>query len=184
MIFPVGGRILGVKFYTSNTTWTRPDNCTSIIVAAIGGGGGGGGFFQNGSSPSTGSSGGTTTFGSLISCSGGTGSNNRTNGTSGTASAGPYNLISPSASTKMANAINLFTYGAGGYGGYDQDVSSAYIDFRRTNVGGSGGFGLIMVKENLLNSYAITIGAGGAAGSGTGGEAGNAGAVLVIEFGG
>ena len=180
MIFPVGGRIIGMNFYVSNATWTRPENCTSIIVVAIGGGGGGSYVNSNGVIIS-GGSGSSTTFGSLITCTGGAGSSGNANGASGTASGGPFNIITPSASTKIANSFSIFTYGCGGFGVY----FSNDIGYRNTLKGGSGGFGLIYVKDGLLDSYAITVGSGGASGTGViNGESGNAGAVLVIEFGG
>jgi hypothetical protein len=185
MIFPVGGRILGIKFYISNTTWTRPENCTSIIVLAIGGGGGGYGFVTGGTH-NNGASGGATSFGSAVSCGGGGGglfnSGNGSNGSRGTVSTSS-NAIAVGGN-KFFNFIGFLGYGSGGMAGDSLGNRSVKRDFN----GGAGGFSVCFIKENLLDSYIVTIGAGGAGGAGSAapltGEAGAAGALMVIEFGG
>jgi hypothetical protein len=170
MIFPVGGRLIGVKFYTSSTTWTRPENCTSIIIIGIGAGGSGADTGIVTASPTA------TTFGSALSCgAGGAGSNiGPTNGTSGTVTGSD---ISSFSSSQWRHFLNLFGYGAGGL------ITNDFTNSLNSNAsGGSGGLGIKFINSGLLDSYVVTI---GTPGSVTGTRVlGSAGCLVIVEFGG
>lgn len=202
MNFPVGGRIIGIKFYTSNTTWNRPSNCTSIIIAGIGGGGGGGTWGVSSGNTATninGGSGGSTSFGSILTFGGGSGGSSTGNGASGTIT-GTTSAQVANGLSRTINLASLFSYGSGGAGrtyitaiGSDPVSISGQLNSVR---GGNGAFGALFLNTSLNDSYSVVIGSGGSGAihvnNGTSastlnagnGEAGTAGAVLVIEFGG
>jgi hypothetical protein len=183
MIIPVGGRIIDFKFYnTVGGTWTRPERCTSVIVIGIGGGGGGGRL------GGAGSSGTSTSFGGALICGGGSGgpSSRVDAGANGTVT-GSNVIIQNLASARTF--FNLFGHGQGGLGTnrFCHGDSGGGTNFYTTstfvsNMGGAGGFGVAYIKTNLLDSYAVSIGAGGG-GGGDGAETGRNGALLVIELG-
>lgn len=195
------------QVFTSGTaaTYTTPTGAKSLKIVMVGGGGGGGG------STGTGGTGGTTSFNSITAI-GGTGgvcSTDADGGVGGTAGSGTANLR---ISGQQGGAVQVnagYTFvGAGGstafFGGGAPNTRTPAGTVNgtngTTNTGGGGGGGCITGNvakgsgggaaeyvEFFINSpsatYSYTIGAGGAAGTGTAtGGVGAAGRIIVYEY--
>lgn len=176
----------GKQLFTSSGTFTVPNGITQVWVSMAGGGGGGGGS-------SNGLTGGTSSFGSYLSCSGGTGG---TFGGTGGSSGGPGGAKGGSGLNALfccmggvgggsifgaGGAPGTFSsragqaasrYGAGGGGGcLEEDCG-----------GGGGGADSVIAQlvTGLTSGEQITVivGSGGAGGTSYGGN-GSQGFVLV-----
>jgi len=197
---PSAGGFTQWQIFQSSGTFTIPSGITTMKVYVIGGGGGGGGIY---SSAGDGQTGGTTSLSSgsqtisTMSGSGGAGGStyqgNGTSASGGSGSGGDFGLVGGSGhpSSNAANTGKKLggssyfipqtntsgQYGSGGGGGWAGNQAGA--------VGGGGGGGGCSIKylRNLTpgNTLTMTIGAGGAGGSGDV-SAGNSGGLGVIFF--
>ena len=154
---------LQTQLFTAPGTWTNPGSITQVKVSVVGGGGGGGfpggvskggdgGFVQAivpvsapvaitvgtggiGGVP-TGASGNTSSFGSLISCTGGGGSNPSAIGTpgTGTVSSGTTirNASSGTTGTVLSGATNVAANGPGA-------ITFSITSPQQAGIGGNGG---------------------------------------------
>lgn len=188
-------------------TYSTPANCIRIFVRMVGAGGGGGG---NGGSLTSAGSGGNSTFNSVVAAGGGGGSATGNtaggaggaggNGGSGTASfrsSGQYGGTGFTVSAAYSPILgfqggnSLLGYGgttssqAGlgpGGGGCGSQAPSTLIG----NAGGGGGgeYVELIINNPAPNYPSITVGAGGIAGTGTGGSGGvgHAGAIIIDEY--
>ena len=186
-----------MQVWTSNGTWTRPQEVTTIIVTVVGAGGGGSGYCESGgaggmservidvtntSSVSVtvgnpgggtgysgcGGSGNTSSFGSYCSASGGYGANCRQQHAGGIGGNG--------------SGGNMNVYGGGGNG------HGSYWSFGNHTAGASF-IGGTQPSSHQQNNYAhrhqshAAWGAGGnGAGYGNRGARGREGVVIVQEF--
>ena len=192
------------QYLTSGTsaTYTTPAGARRIRLTMIGGGGGGGGSSGNGGV------GGTTSFASwtAIGGSGGGAIGTWTAGAGGTGgvNGGSGNLLRRLAGTAggagngdpYQSTGGISQFGAAGSGhvaaGNNEGGNSAGANSGSGGAGcrgtgqcaGSGGAGEYVEFEidAPAASYTYTVGAGGAAGSGTLGGAGGSGLIIVDEF--
>lgn len=185
----------------TSATYTRPTDCTAIVVKMIGGGGGGGAATTN-----NGGTGGTTTFNSIDAAGGGGGGLGGTTslgGAGGTGGSGSASLRLPGSSGANGQngadftvpgsngAPGIFGTGAGrgssgtgGAGGTNTGAGGA--GGASTNTAGGGGAGeyVEIVITSPSTTYTYTVGTAGAAGAagGQAGGAGGTGLIIVEEF--
>ena len=172
---------------TASGTYTTPAGARQIIVRQVGGGGGSGG------SSGAGGSGGTTSFGA-VSVAGGGGSAAQsfvaaTGGAGGTGGTG---------GSLPSTVRGMGAFGSPCWGGVSTFSAPGNPGSSRVPGGGSGapggatgnnfsgGGGAGEDAETIFNSpaatYAVVVGAGGAAGAGSGGFLGQGGVAIVDEL--
>lgn len=173
-VFPApssAGKTVKGQVFTSNSNWTAPTGVNYVTVTAQGGGGGGGGSALRNSSnqnAGAGGSGGDTSFGTnLLIAKGGTGGQAGISGNGGA-----------DGSAAAANS------GQGGLNSYINDLNYSNPSFP----GKSSNIYIATVAVTPATTYAVTIGAGGNAGTkadgGNNGWAGGAGGSgwLALEW--
>jgi hypothetical protein len=183
---PSGG-FSNMQVFTSSGTFTVPTGITKVKVTVVGGGGGGQGFSVGGGA------GGTSSFGAHCSATGGNGTapgNNGTlspfQGTPGIGSGGNINIRGMGAAGEYSG-FSIFlgagrrafptlapvaNSGAGGYGGEEES----------SLLGGPAGGAAIKIISGLTpgSTVSVTVGSGGTAGN-SGAVAGAAG-IVVVEW--
>lgn len=192
------GTPISIVSFTSTGTYTVPSNCTRILVQLVGGGGGSAGYAESGGSGgfaegtftvtpgasytvtigggggavgyyAAAGNGGTTSFGSLLSATGGYGSNNNYShggGHGGLGSGGQVNLYGGTGTGHMNHGSHSQTGNGGGsfFGGPPS--------IQRHNPGGQ-------------NNYSWAPGSGGSSNEGDDGSMGSPGAsglAIVYAF--
>lgn len=192
------GRLISIKSYTSagSFTWTKPIDCTSILVKVVGGGGGGSGYCESGGAGgfsekmidvtavstvtvtvggggalaaySSGNAGGTSSFGTYCSASGGFGSNRNYTHTGGYGGVG------------SGGDINLY----GGQGtGHNNSTSHGQCSRGGESYWGSGNSVNRNGNPSSVGPAAPgTGGAGGVTDTGQVGTAGMPGSVMIWEY--
>jgi hypothetical protein len=186
------GLLLNTQVFTSSGTYTRTSGATRAVVIAVGGGGGGRGSGFN----ANGGTGGTTSFGSHVTAIGGSGGTLDSGGAGGTGGSGATIAIpgqggggakTPNTTSGMGGGQGggRGVLGANGVAGSRGGGGSGFSD-GDNNVGAGGGQGETGIKyitSGLGATETVTIGAGGAAGTGTTpGGAGGAGYIIVYEY--
>jgi hypothetical protein len=189
-VIPAMGKPLRIRAFTAvgTSTWVKGVDVGRILVQVVGGGGGAG---YNGTGMST--TAGTNS--SFKGCVGG-GSPAKTSGGAsskapgGTATGGDINLPGgpgEGSSFKSCGSVNCYTMGGAGlsmFGHYGRGgIPSARVIF-----GGGGGAGYcakLYQASELSGTETATVGAGGTAtgGDNTGSQPGQAGIVLIYEYG-
>jgi hypothetical protein len=182
-----GGGGLRLQLFTAPGTWTKPSSTNYVKSIVIGGGGGG-------SSPNTGGglnptqNGGTSSFGSFLSATGGQGGRRVPTSVPGTPGVGSFGAggvnISLNDRSGFGNASNNLQTNATqtpGANPYDAPNSRAEPTGSGGQGAGTGGTGGQALKGNIPvpGPVAVTVGASGAAGPGSGTYAGVGGVVLV-----
>tara|TARA_B100001250_G_scaffold399543_1_gene409054 strand:- start:2853 stop:3662 length:810 start_codon:yes stop_codon:yes gene_type:complete len=192
-----GSGIRSMQTWTSNGTWTKPNDCTSIIVTVVGAGGGGSGQCESGgaggmservidvsnvSSVSVsignpgggtnysgcGGSGNSSSFGSYCSASGGYGANCRQGRAGGIGGNG------------SGGNLNVYGGGGNGYGGYWSHGSHSG---GRSFIGGSQPSGYQQSNYAHRHQSHCAWGSGGnGARHSNRGARGREGIVIVQEF--
>jgi hypothetical protein len=193
------GRLLNIQYFTSTATYTPTAGTNSVIVEVVGGGGGSGGQSGNGGA------GGTSSFGSLVSATGGSGGGAAGGIKASAGGAGSSGDVNTNGgygfgfATSVTNNLGFSIGGASFYAtqiyGITAPVSvsaQAYggggVGYASTTNSGCGGGGGGFSRKKITSSFSgvtVTVGAGGAAGSGfasTGGAAGAQGIVIVYEY--
>lgn len=172
------------KFYTSSSTWSKPDRLVFLDVVVIGGGGGSYGAGGNGGS------GGTSQFGvpPHISASGGAGGTSSAGGASGTGNggSGSFNLPAMAGGFIPANVADglILPSLPGPFGlTYGSGAGPTGITGQGSGGGGRGGGSRKTILASIVGSNeTVTVGAAGSGGSGGFGAAGSAGLVWVREY--
>lgn len=177
--------------FSASGTWVCPTGVTKIFVTASGGGGGGTGV--NVSTVVAGSAGGITSIGALLSLTGGSGAGTSFPGNGGITS-GTYAF---NGGCEIYTATNVTRGGKGGDSVFGIGNNFPSTQNRAVGTGGSGavaagassfggGGGAGCVNQELTvvpsTSYSITIGGGGANGSGTADGQSGASGFVVIEW--
>lgn len=193
------GEVISMSSYTSSGTytWTRPTNCTKVLVKVVGGGGGAAGYCESGGAggyaeklisvenvnsvtvtvggggSNTGyyaaaGDGGTSSFGSYLSASGGYGSNRNISHTGGYGGVG------------SGGDINL--YGGGGTGHSNSHGHAATARGGRSYFGGASGFNRNSPGSTVGNAAPGVGGPGGRTNENWAGGVGTAGAVFIWEY--
>lgn len=193
-----GGGFSSVEYLTSSQTWTAPASTTKIRVTVQAGGAGG----AAGIGGNPGGAGATSSFGSLITCTGGSTNNGPGAGSDGSATvtgaianttvyskrAGNFQYgIGPSTllGTASFSATSPGLSGSGGVlgagGGNNASLNGA--------IGGSGAFARADFSITGGTAYSVTVGGGGGGGSGpgsvgsAGGSSGNSGGTVGTSGG-
>jgi hypothetical protein len=194
------GSLLSISSYTTagSFTWTKPANCTRILVAVVGGGGGASGYCESGGSGgysermidvtavstvtvtvggagtaiaynNPAGAGGTSSFGSYCSATGGGGANTFTNHCGGLGGVG------------SGGDVNLT--GGGGTGHANSAGNGAIARGGRSFLGGSTGANRETNTGKALNGAPGAGGPGSRTDDGTpAGGTGEAGAVIIWEY--
>ena len=188
-----------VQVFTASGEFLPLPNVDNLKVIVVGGGGGGDG---GGSTPT---GGGTSSFGSYVSCTGGSAGEGGVDGSSGgTATGGDINVNGErgGGAIKSDNGSNTYILGKGGgslfgHGGSGALRSADFAEYSGSagigygaggggkysgsNLSGGGGGGATGIKyiSNASARVAVTVGAGGSGGSG--GNVGTAG-IVIVEY--
>ncbi len=170
------GALLNVQVFTASGTYTPTSGVSKALIMVKGGGGGGQGT-------TAGSQGGTTSFGSLVTAEGGYGGGDGSRG--GSAATGAT-WVEPGGPAYPAPAG--VTAAGGGRGGGQQGFSPVANSggggpgFNSGGAGYGGGEGCTAWRWHTSSpgSQTVTIGAGGAAGSGA--TPGASGICVVMEY--
>ncbi len=160
------GTLSSRQYFSSNGTFTVPAGITKIRVSVAGAGGGGGDY-----TGSNGNDGGNSTFGGTIVGAGGLGG-----------ARGDYGLDRNGNMHGGGSGGNITIIGAGGAGGPGRPTYQTNADpvDATGQTGGNGGLTISDLTVTPGASFAVVVGAGGAASGGSPGANG----YVIVEWGG
>ena len=188
-----GGFTISIVHYGGSATFSKHARCIGVLVTLVGGGGGSSGAVGN-----VGGTGGTSSFGAHLSATGGSGGTSTWGGIGGGGFGGGVNLYGqdggfiPAATANNLQLMRaLAPFGSAERGAGGRISNSNGIGYGGDNTYGVGGGGAGGGAQRWLNdadlaaSETVTVAAGGAAGASSGifgGEAGQSGHVVTIQF--